>query len=93
MSTLCYTAASLLTDTYCSESDGFLAVYGEGLVAGRRETNESMIYLIMNFTIPEANELSMNDSELFIEIETKNFSETGLDYLFLYVDNKLMSKH
>lgn len=82
----------MLTDTYCSESDGFVAVYGEGLVAGRRESNESMVYLVMNFTIPEENAQSMNDSELYLEIQTKDFSETGLDYLFLYIDNKLMSK-
>lgn len=35
----------------------------------------------------------MNDSSISIEFETKGFSDRGVDLLFIYLDNKLMSKH
>lgn len=66
ITTFCFTTESFLTDTYCPESDGFMAVYGEGLVAGKRESNESMVYLVMNISVPESTENSMNNSYLIV---------------------------
>lgn len=32
----------------------------------------------------------MNNSAIILNFETRNFSEKGLDLLFIYLDNKLM---
>lgn len=48
--------------------------------------------LLQNITILENKNYSMNDSLISIEFETKGFSERGIDLLFIYLDNKLMSK-
>jgi hypothetical protein len=63
-----------------------------GLVAGNREKPDSRIILVQNITIPKRDGYRMNDSSVQFEFETANFAENGLDYLFIYLDNKLMSK-
>ncbi|CDW77764.1 UNKNOWN [Stylonychia lemnae] len=73
-------------DNYCSESDGFMAVYSQGLVAGRREIPGSTLYLVSNLTISEDNQ--MNEATYRINFGTVNF-EYEKDSVSLYLDNKL----
>jgi hypothetical protein len=57
---------SYLKDIYCLESDGFIPIYGKGLLAGTREKPETRIFLVANITIVKSVENPMNDSHIYI---------------------------
>jgi hypothetical protein len=49
--TYCLSKDSQIKDSYCSESDGFLPIYEEGLQAGKREKVDSRVILVIDLEI------------------------------------------
>ena len=89
----CVTEESYAKDAYCLDSNGFLAVYGVGLQAGKRESAMKKFFLTTTFSIEEEGKITLNrDERIEIQFETTGFGYLNKNQLLFYIDGKLERK-